>query len=88
MPNSTLFLVKNRTGLQFRLGLISSVIVILAQLGGVVYGLEGVAIAYAAAMLLSASLFWAVAFRLIGQTAGRVATALDPPRTTPRSVRP
>lgn len=77
--NRTLIIARNRAGLMFRLNAMAAVAVVLAQLVGVRFGLEAVAMAEAAAVLAMEAVFWTVGFRLIGQNPGRVGAALAPP---------
>lgn len=77
--NRTLLVARNRAGLTFRLNATAAALVVLAQLVGVRFGLEAVAMAEAAAVIAVEAVFWSVGFRLIGQSLARVGAALAPP---------
>lgn len=78
MPSRTLLVARNRARLSFWLNVVSAVVVVLAQLFAVRYGIEAVAIARAGAAFVMTAILVAISFRLIGQSFGRVGVTLMP----------
>lgn len=78
MPGMTLLIARNRAGLIFRLNTLSAVVLVLAQLAAVRFGLEAIALARVVVALAMAGILWTVSFRQIGQSLGQVGVALAP----------